>query len=214
MLTPDWKLPSFDNIDGYMRLFSGDKVILQCPKGFKNFEGTEIDVTCDQETNFEYDGISYKYSDYKCKEDFQPIMKETGNPCAPGKNSETIKVGFETRGEFIDVYEVCLDNDNNIPIYAKQSLHRSLSDSILNRTSKWFDSHLNPFDYEALYDCHQQIDIISSVLRKWFHSSDNCCFSKRQLVNPRDVPPGLSQKATYSHLNVVPQWSTCGTVVS
>ncbi|CAH0719131.1 unnamed protein product, partial [Brenthis ino] len=60
-----------------------------------------------------------------------------------------------------------------------------------------------------MYNCSNQLRAFVSL--RTTTADHTCCFTKRQLVSPKDVLPGLSQLATYNYLNVVPHWSTCGT---
>ncbi|XP_049878315.1 hemicentin-2-like [Pectinophora gossypiella] len=209
MVSPSMTWPSFESNKGHIKIPPNEYIRLSCPDGFEKFNKIEMLVSCDRETNFTVDGTVHKFSDFSCKEEIKPVVKGTGKNCLFSKSSsEAIKIGYEIRGRFLEVYNICLDKDTKTPLYTNHVINHGLSGVDLKRT-QWHKSELLPFNFDELYNCELQLNTISSVLGKWFHKDDNCCFSKRRLVNPRDVIPGLSQVATYSHLNIVPHWSTC-----
>ncbi|XP_063366378.1 hemicentin-2-like [Cydia amplana] len=208
MLTLYNKVPNFKTSGVYMRIPKDEKIKLVCPSYFKPMSLREMIVTCEKEQQFLHDlsGRHFAYSDFKCREMWQPIAKRTGRRCAKGK-AEILNVGFETRATFQTVYEVCLDQDSKNPIYTKLDMQPSLANSVTNNDTVWFN-YGSPVDLDGLYDCANQNGETSAILNKEFHRGDGCCFAKRMLVNPMDVAPGL-QGATYTHLNVAPHWGTC-----
>lgn len=203
--------PQFENINGNLEIPSNKGVLLYCPSGFTNFPRSKVTAICDRETYFAVDGSIYNYSDLRCREEVQPKIRRTGRQCRY-RNTEQIKIGYEVLGEFLEVFEVCVNKDSQLPIYAKQEISRSLADEELKQPMWHVD--LLPLEFDEAYQCDAQINVISSTLRKWFHADDRCCFDKRQLVNTRDLPGGLPQKAALNYLNVIPQWSTCNAKVT
>lgn len=203
--------PQFENINGNLEIPSNKGVLLYCPSGFTNFPRSKVTAICDRETYFAVDGSIYNYSDLRCREEVQPKIRRTGRQCRY-RNTEQIKIGYEVLGEFLEVFEVCVNKDSQLPIYAKQEISRSLADEELKRPMWHVD--LLPLEFDEAYQCNAQINVISSTLQKWFHADDRCCFDKRQLVNTRDLPGGLPQKAALNYLNVIPQWSTCNAKVT
>ncbi|XP_063384780.1 hemicentin-1-like [Cydia fagiglandana] len=208
MLTLYNKVPDFKTSGVYMRIPKDEKIKLVCPSYFNTMSLREMIVTCEKEQQFLHDasGRYFAYSDLKCRERWQPIVRRTGRPCAK-RNAEILNIGFETRETFQTVYEVCLDQDSKNPIYTKLDMQPSLANSVTNNDTVWFN-YGSPVDLDGLYDCTNQNAETSAILNKEFHRGDGCCFAKRMLVNPVDVAPGL-QGATYTHLNVAPQWGTC-----
>ncbi|KAM3966005.1 hemicentin-2-like [Aphomia sociella] len=207
MVTESYQLPSYNVIDDSMQIPKDEIVILSCPERFDLIPTSEIQATCVNGSNFNINGNIYKYTDLKCSTPIKPVVKHTGLRCNPGR-TESIKIGYTIRERFLEVYEICLDKDRGVPIFAKNFVHWSTA-GIEPKDTIWSDHKSAPYNFDALYDCNYQINGISSVLGKRFHTDDRCCFAKKQLVNSRDVAPGLPQIATYSHLNVVPHWSTC-----
>lgn len=192
-----------------------EQLILSCPESFAIFPKSEIRVECVENSDFLVEGRIYNFSQLKCTTEMKPTSRRTGFHCGKKTNTEKVDIGYYIGGrtKFIDVYEVCLDKDKRLPIYAKQNLNQTLA-GFLPHDTTWHRSDLVPYNYEVMYDCRRQNDYISNFLRKDFHKSDRCCFGMRQLVNPKDVTPGLSQIASYNYLNVIPQWSTCTNEVS
>lgn len=130
-------------------------------------------------------------SKIRCQEKIQPVTESFGVRCSRGR-TELIQVVFHLETEFIGIYEVCYDKTNNIALFVRHSLDKTIADEIIKD-----DRDI------ARYE---QIDAS-------FNKNDQCGFRKRQLINPRDVLPGLSVIGTYNFMNLVPHWSTCNTEV-
>ncbi|KPI99920.1 Hemicentin-2 [Papilio xuthus] len=187
----------------------GEEVLIYCTNGFELFPGTVLEAICIQDTMLKMGDKEINYSDIKCRKHITPITKQTGRRCSPTKrDTETIKVGIETDGKFDEVFEICYDKFNSVPIYSTQNINESLA-LVEPKDVRWYDNDLVRYNFDELYDCTIQMYHIN-VIRPLARGFD-CCFTKRQLVNSQDVPPGVSQIATYSNLNIVPHWSTCGT---
>ncbi|KAI5633527.1 immunoglobulin i-set domain-containing protein [Phthorimaea operculella] len=210
MLTPDQKWPMFETSEGNLKIPSGETVRLHCPSGFKKFNTTDTYATCKQES-FTVGGKPFKYSELECNKEVFLTTRATRKQCMiKDPSSKMIKIGYWAGPKFLEIYEVCLDMNSRVPHYAKHDIHYSLA-NVEPKAQNWpkIGAHLRKID--EMYDCGVQVDTISSVLRSWFHREDKCCFSKRPLVNARDVTPGLPQKSTYTVWNLVPHWSTCNT---
>ncbi|CAH2979360.1 unnamed protein product [Chilo suppressalis] len=203
------RLPQFDVDSGYIRIPAEESLLLHCPSGFANIPQSEVMATCEGDSNFNVEGNTFRYSDLYCQEELIPQIRRTGKPCSSA-NNEVVLIGFEVRGVFLDVYEICMDKETNTPIYTKTRINRSLANAYPRNDTKWFGDEFAKYNFKEMYDCDRQINDISSRLRKWFYSTDRCCFDSRKLVNPRDLSVGVSQKTAFTQLNVVPHWSTCG----
>lgn len=206
--------PTLENTNGFLRIAPGENILLHCPGGFRNIPEIEVTATCERDTKFRIGRNTYDYSDFECRNDVEITIRRTGRQCRV-EDSEAVKVGYMVGANFLEVFEVCLDKERNAPVEAKHRLRRSLADvEPKNLSVEWYSyDELLPLNLDEIYNCDIQINHISSLLGKWFHSDDKCCFKKRQLINPRDLPAGLAQKAAFSYLNVVPQWSTCNSKV-
>ncbi|XP_059046686.1 hemicentin-2-like [Achroia grisella] len=207
MVTEDFQLPTYDIFNKYVRVPINEGVILSCPESFNVLRAREVIARCVNESNFDINGKIYKYSDLKCTTLAKPVFRNTGLHCA-GPRTESIKVGYLARREFLEVYEVCLDKKKRIPLYTKSTLNWAMA-GIESKDAKWTNYESLPYDFNALYDCSNQIHEISFKLGRRFHTDDGCCFAKRQLLSSKDVRPGLPQIATFTNLNIIPQWSTC-----
>lgn len=150
---------------------------------------------CAGKQTFIINQTNVDYNNLKCNKEITPLAKATGKKCHVG-NTELLLVGFSLRRQFLDVYEVCFDKDENVTIYTKNKIDKFLANSVPKESIKFIGSKYLPDNSNDIYKCR-----------------DKCCFEKRQLVNPRDVAPGYPQVSTYNDLNVSPHWSTCGTEV-
>lgn len=202
---------SFERIREYVRIPNGEPVLLSCPSGFQIFPVNHIVATCKQQKQFFYNGKNYEFQNLQCRTENRPVLKSTRESCLPG-NTEKFRIGYEVLGRFLEVYSVCFDHDNYMPVYAQYSIDRNIAADELKR-EEWYRNELTPVDFETIYNCEMQLAVMR-IFGTGPSRDDRCCFSKRQLVNPRDVLPGLSQKATYNHINLIPHWSSCNTKVN
>ncbi|KAJ8728637.1 hypothetical protein PYW07_006333 [Mythimna separata] len=210
MFSPSLGWPVFDVTDGYMSIRHQGYFYVNCPSTFSNPNlptASNLMVFCERDNIVKIYGKTYKFSDIQCKEEVKAQVSRTGIPCLKG-DTETVKIGYKVFTEFIGVYEVCLDKRNNVPLFAKHKLSPDHTDS--SNEAGWASSVL-PHDFDVLYDCGNQAYDISSALGRGLSSGDSCCFGKRQLVNSRDLLPGVPTTAAYDYLNVIPHWSTCST---
>lgn len=202
---------SFERTGEFVKIPNGEPVLLSCPNGFQNFPVNDTMVRCNKEKQFLYNGKSYEFQKFQCRTEHKPILRNTGEICRPG-TTEKLRIGYEALGRFLEVYSVCFDVENLVPIYAEHSIGRNVAAEELEN-EEWYTNEFTPFDFESIYNCETQMAIMG-ILGTGSSRDDRCCFSKRQLVNSRDVLPGLSQKATFNYLNLVPQWSSCNSKVT
>lgn len=208
----NWTWPSSFNVIGeHVRIPNGESVLLSCPSGFQNFPVNDAMVRCTQKKLFSYDGKSHEFKKFQCRREQRPTTRSTGKSCL-STNTEKLRIGYELLGEFLEVYSVCFDLDDYVPIYAEHNINRNVAADELSR-EVWYENEFTPYDFESIYNCEMQMAIMR-ILGTEASRDDRCCFSKRQLVNSRDVLPGLSQMATYNHINLVPQWSSCNSKVT
>lgn len=208
----------FKQVDGLITIPRGNTLLLNCPMSHvadkENIFRETVYATCIEKSTFKINGKLVDYKDLYCLKENKPIAKKESNSCSQvAEHTRLVTVGFNVRSIVWGVYYVCVDIDKKVPVFAKHTLSPSFAniipkDFINTNFSK--SSHL-PFEFDFMYDCQNQIspfiDLRSAII-------DSCCYKKRQLINPKDVLPGVPQLATYSYLNVVPHWSTCGTEVS
>ncbi|KAG6454119.1 hypothetical protein O3G_MSEX008521 [Manduca sexta] len=207
MFTSPLNWPSYEISADSMIIPRDDYVSLLCPGDFTIFPSPYVMAFCEGEKKFKVKGKTYKYTDIKCKKEFEPNIYETGGECH-GDDTELLNIQYEVLDGILQAYDVCYDKYNNMPVYTKHRLDRHMAD-VEPKNKKWLNTHLWPLNSDNLYDCRNEISKISIDIRSWFHVDDKCCFSRRQLINPRDMIPGLMQSSTYTYLNVVPHWSTC-----
>nr|XP_049697507.1 hemicentin-2-like [Helicoverpa armigera] len=197
--------PAFQVTEGFMIIPKAEYFYFNCPEKFANFpSGAHVMAFCERDNQIKIRGINYNFEDLKCNEEVKPDIMETGFECLPG-NTQYIQIGFRVHNEFLKVYEVCYDNDKNEPLFAKHKLSPDHTDSSIE--SEWFNDIL-PHDFDSMYDCARQAYDISLAL-PGVRSDGSCCYGKRQLVNSKNLQPGVPASASFNYLNVVPQWSTC-----
>lgn len=202
---------SFEKMGEYVRIPTGEPVLLSCDIGFEYFNETDAMVRCTQQKQFLYGGKSHEFDKFQCRTEQSLNIRSTGESCL-FSNSEKLEIGYEALGQFLPVYHVCFDFDNYVPLYAEHSINRNIADAELKR-EEWHEIELLPYDFETIFKCESQVVALTKTLGTDVSWDSKCCFSKRQMVNSRDVLPGLSQIATFHHINLVPQWSSCNSKV-
>lgn len=213
MYSPSLSWPVFEVNKGFMIIPHKDYFFFHCPSLFNNPSlayTTNVMAFCERDNTIKINGKIYNFSDIQCNDDVKPQVSKSGIACLPG-NTEFIKVGYRVYNELLGVYDVCLDKDNNVPLFVK---HRLSPDHTDRSTEAEWSNSLLPQDFDALYNCRRQVYDISTTLRRELRSHDSCCFGKRQLVNSHNLLPGIPTSSTYDYLNVIPQWSTCNSKVS
>lgn len=199
ILTPSIRWPVFETIGDLLRISKNELFFFTCPESSilsskSNFGAIALAMCAGKDT-FIINKTDVDYNNLKCNKENTPLAKATGKKCNVG-NAELLLVGFSFGRQFLDVYEVCFDKDENVTIYAKNKIDKFLANFVPKGPIKFIGSKYLPNNSNDIYECR-----------------DTCCFEKRQLVNPRDVAPGYPQVSTYNDLNVSPHWSTCGTEV-
>ncbi|CAG9571838.1 unnamed protein product [Danaus chrysippus] len=218
-LSRDW--PEFKTSKEHVHIPIYKDFLLTCPGSSIIYDGQTFGQNVKTKCSIEKDKIEIRnriidYDKLKCAEKIKPLAKRTGMSCFEQyrKNTELLQIGFTSRSKFLKVYEVCLDYEQRIPVFAKQILNKGIALNAPSGDYAFVESKFLPFHFGDMYDCDSQLRFISSSIGKSIKSDfkdPECCFTKRHLINPRDVLPGLSQVAVYSYLNVIPHWSTCGT---
>ncbi|XP_022823577.1 hemicentin-2-like isoform X2 [Spodoptera litura] len=182
---------------------------MRCPSGFVN-PGlslySNIIACCERDNIVKIGRKPYNFADLQCNKEVTPNIEHTENKCF-GDNTEYVGVGFKSQGYFMEVYRVCFDKVNDVPLFTKHHLSPHHTD--ISSTSQWFSSSdISAEEFEELYNCRRQLYDISIALRRRLRS-DSCCYGRRQLVNPRDLLPGIPATASFEYKNVVPHWNSC-----
>ncbi|XP_072945604.1 hemicentin-2-like isoform X2 [Epargyreus clarus] len=180
------KLNQFENSDGIMIVPESVTVTFQCPR-------TVLKIKCFNKEFVGLDGTHRKYQDLKCDKEFRPRTKRVdhGEACSSDPTSALINVGYDTIGSFTIMYGVCYSKSKEKQVFTMYNLNRYASNIEIDST-KSFRKDYTRYNYNDM-----------------FNSDRVCRFTGRQLVNDRDLPPGL-QKASHFNINVVPQWNLCG----
>ncbi|XP_052744534.1 hemicentin-1 [Bicyclus anynana] len=205
--------PVFTVSNGFLRILKHRYFTLFCPESFishnnENY-GNNITTYCVGDSMFQLEGKAVLASEITCDKNVVPLAKNFNQICR-GSNTTLIGVGFDVGGSFMSVYSVCFDNFTKTPLFVVHDIHKAIANMTPIHKAQYTRGNYLTLEYEDMYDCRNQINAISSFIGKSLKSDEKCCFMRRQLVNPKDVLPGVAQVATYHYLNVVPQWSTCG----
>lgn len=204
-----------DNVEYKYNIIQNESMVkLTCPdKKISNYinqiKKSQVISQCKGGDQFDINGNIYKFSELKCTEALEPTMKETNETCLD-KNSELIKVGFETLTEFVNVYDICIDKEKRIPLYTEMNL---TSRQYTNKTTikyKWTKDLSADVNYNYIYNCNTQRSKFRNIFR---NLPKSCCLTKVQLVDPLNVY-GPMQLTTFNYLNTVPIWNNCNEKVN
>ncbi|CAH2235860.1 jg9865 [Pararge aegeria aegeria] len=208
--------PIFPTSNGTLRMQKLRKFSLLCPESNIIYNGRKHDsnilkTSCVDDSMFELEGRAVPASKISCTKPIKPLAKALHSSKCLGHNTVRLYIGFDFEGSFLTVFNVCFDNVTKTPLYVEYGMHKAIANTIPNHVNGYTKGRYLRLGFDYIYECRNQMGAISSFTGKTLKSDKKCCFGRRQLVNPRDVLPGISQVATYHYMNVVPQWSTCGT---
>ncbi|KAF9424430.1 hypothetical protein HW555_000569 [Spodoptera exigua] len=202
----------FPITDNYMIIPHKSHFYMRCPSGFVNPElslNSNIMPYCERDDIVKIAGNFYKFGDLKCNKEAKPNFENTEEQCF-GDNTEYVKLGFRPSSNnnyVVEVYRVCFDKVNDVPLFTMHQLSPHHTD--IPSTSQWYSSSdTSTEDFEELYNCRRQLYDVSMALGRGLRSA-SCCFSRRHLVNPRDLLPGIPVTVSFEYKNIVPHWSTC-----
>lgn len=209
--------PVFETSEGYLRIQKLRKFKFFCPESnvsdSNRIYERSVDTTCVGDSMFVLRGKEVRASEITCRKRIKPLAKMLFQRKCFGSNTSLLNVGFDVDGPFMNVFDVCFDNKTQTPLFVSHSMHKAIANTMPKNVDRYTTGRFLNLEFEDIYDCRNQVDAISTFTGGAL-KDEKCCFKRRQLVNPMDVYPGISQVASYHYLNVVPQWSTCGTQVS
>nr|XP_034836318.1 hemicentin-1-like [Maniola hyperantus] len=201
--------PVFKVSGGTLRMRKQKNFKLFCPNSFISYGssnyGNDLKISCAGDSLFELGKRAVKASDITCNQPVFPVARNLSVVKCLGHDTKILHVGFDVDGAPMNVFRVCFNEKTNMTLYAMHSMHKAIAHTIPKHVAGYTRGTTLSFEFDEIYDCGNQVNAISPF------TSEKCCFKRRQLVNPMDVLPGISQVATYHYLNVVPQWSSCGT---
>ncbi|XP_045778361.1 hemicentin-1-like [Maniola jurtina] len=205
--------PVFKVSGGTLRMHKHEEFTLFCPNSFISYAGSnygnDLKISCAGDSMFELRKTTVNASEITCNQPVFPLARNISDRKCLGHDTKLIHVGFDVDGASMNVFRICFSETTNITLYVIHSIHKAIAATIPKNVAGYTKGTKLRFEFEDIYDCRNQVNEISQFTGKAV--SDNCCFKRRQLVNPMDVLPGISQVATYHYLNVVPQWNSCST---
>ncbi|KAG6440386.1 hypothetical protein O3G_MSEX001254 [Manduca sexta] len=199
LVTENLKWPIFEAKKKFLVIPHLEKLVLSCqsqdnPSNSFTImpDKTTIEATCAGKDTFSIGGEIYKYSDLHCSGKILPVVKKTGDQCL-NDGTEMVQVGYEV-DEFIELYSVCMDTKNKVPLYTKMSMF-DMNNINTSTAYKWFNHSDDSYFNNEVYSCE---------------SPASCCVAKEQLVNVNDVIFGPAQRSTFiDGLNSIPVWENC-----
>ncbi|KAF9796157.1 hypothetical protein SFRURICE_010166 [Spodoptera frugiperda] len=152
----------------YMIIPNKGYFYMRCPSGFVNPElslYSNTMVTCERDNIVKIAGKPYNFADLQCNNEVRPDLEKTEKECF-GDNTEYMKVGFWAQGNFfMEVYSVCFDKKNDVPLYTKHKLFPEHTN--ISSTSQWYSSSDIPAEeFEELYNCRRQLYDVGIALGK------------------------------------------------
>lgn len=198
--------------DGHVITPNNRKATFFCPGGFNKFEDEEIEATCIEKKIYRVKGEDVDYDKLHCEKEWQLVTLSTSEKCASG-DAKIFKIGMYVKGTFHEVYRICFQAALKISLYGQHTMGGCFAGVARKQEKNWSDSDLIDYNIKEIYECGQQKNVLDTISGTSFRD-DRCCYALRQLVNERDVAPGLAQISTHSYTNVAPHWNTCSMTVS
>ncbi|XP_047508508.1 hemicentin-1-like [Pieris napi] len=208
LLTRTRYIPRFDVVDYKVNIPKSETIFLHCRNSYVEYRGNNlgesINAVCDKDSIFKTTNQDIDYRDVKCHEPVKASFRNTRIKCSFASRRNTIiMIGYEVNTQFLPIYEVCFNIDTRVPIYIRNFVHKSCS-NVAPSINFEGDSYMQ-FDFDSLYDCDKQKNDISKSTWTDFYRKGGC-FEKQQMVNPKDLFPGM-QAIAFKYINVEPQWS-------
>ncbi|CAH4034925.1 unnamed protein product [Pieris brassicae] len=208
LLTRTKYIPRFDVIDYKVNIPKRETIFLHCRNSYVEYHGRNlgesINAVCDKDSIFKTTIQDIDYKDVKCHEPVKASFRNTRIKCSFASRRNTIiRIGYEVNTQFLAVYEVCFNIDTRVPIYIRNFVHKSCANVM--PSIEFEGASYMQFDFDSLYDCDKQNNDISKSTWTDFYRKGGC-FEKQQLVNPKDLFPGM-QAIAFKYINVQPQWS-------
>ncbi|XP_045484637.1 hemicentin-1 [Pieris rapae] len=208
LLTRTKYIPRFDVVDYKVNIPKRETIFLHCRNSYVEYHGINlgesINAVCDKDSIFKTNIQDIDYRDVKCHEPVKASFRNSRIKCSFASRRNTIiMVGYEVNSQFLLIYEVCFNIDKRVPIYIRNFIHKSCA-NLMPSIDFEGDSYMQ-YEFDSLYDCDKQNNDISISTWTDFYRKGGC-FEKQQMVNPKDLFPGM-QAIAFKYMNVAPQWS-------
>jgi len=209
-----------DGADGNVTLAAGQTMLLACPgakNGFNNTKpGTKLAIaTCDSDTTFYVNSVSYDFSDFACRSYPFPTARYSGSTCYDG-TKRYIEIGFEVESHFYKLMDVCFDDVLYTTLYVKATIVSGIAgfQREFSRPDFIQGIFFPGMSLNTTYTKNTQRQTISDLLGSpelgdyFINATSNYFLSKGHLSAKADYVYGSQQNATFYFLNVSPQWQT------
>ncbi|XP_053996289.1 uncharacterized protein LOC128885924 [Hylaeus anthracinus] len=203
------------NNGSVLEISSGKSIYLACPGDnnyIKNMPGVkEAEATCISGKTFSVNMKIREFSSLTCLISSSATTKSMLTTCL--NKYSAMQIGFQLQHGFLQTIKLCHDKDTYVTHYSMYSLTRKHGNSQIGypRPPKWRDeNYFSGLDIGRLYNWNVQINVIGKILQ-----SDDIAkakinkdqfLSRGHLTAMSDFVYGSQKTATFSYLNVAPQW--------
>ena len=203
--------------DGIVTLKPKQEILVACPGDTNGFNNTKLGTnpalaTCDSGTTFFVNLDSYQFSDFACKFCPNHTAKPSGNTCYDG-TKRNIEVGFEVQTiGFYKLIDVCFDDVLYTTLYVHATIVSGIAgnETGLQRLNFTDDNFFPGMSVDYLYTKRVQDQTISKILglppsgNKYINATHY--LSRGHLSAKADFVYVSQKNATYTFVNVAPQW--------
>ncbi|SPP76178.1 uncharacterized protein LOC117579518 [Drosophila guanche] len=199
-----------------VRLVNGELLDMFCPgAGFAApFENqTQVTAQCLQQQYFLVDGLIFPFINFTCADWPTFTALRTGRECNGG--TDLVQVGFELEdGGFLQTYDVCHDEENEVTRYVHHVLYPSSYDYQhgVGRPSFIELDFYGGRDVNTKYTQVQQNITISDILRldasPYFNYTEDRILARGHMIAKTDQIFAAPQRSTFLFINVAPQWQS------
>jgi hypothetical protein len=209
-----------EGADGVVTIATGQSVLLACPGVNNGFNNTNLGkkpavATCDSDTTFFVNSVSYDLSNFACKSYPFHTARYSGRSCYDGTKRH-IEIGFEVESQFYRLMDVCFDDVLYATLYVKATIVSGIAgyQQGFPRPSFIQGNFYPGMSVNTLYTKNTQRETISTLLGstqlgdQYIDGKSDFFLAKGHLSAKADFVYGSQQRATFHFVNISPQWQT------
>ena len=206
--------------NGFLRFSSNQEIELFCTTGFATpsvVSGNSIRVSCSSGTRFMFNGISYNFNEFTCRNWPTSIAQRrlTTNRCY--NQGIYVDVGFQVGTRFLKVFSVCHDPRLEQNYYTEYQLTPASDGQETSVTRPgWREGDFYPGkNVDNLHTRVNQRNTIATILsstsaaaRYIEEPNSNVFLARGHMAAMTDFISANEQRATFFFINTAPQWQT------
>lgn len=194
-----------NSTSGIVQVNEGAQVELYCSDSFAQIGAQSITIRCEGGTKWTYNGASYDFKYFNCRNYPFHVAKRSGKTCFEG--ATVINVGFEVTGSrFIPVYDVCFDEKLERTHYVTHFFtpaHLTYQSAFPRPSGWYFSGYFQGKNVDNLYTRVNQQNVLAGILgsmeqaKKFVPDTTDYFFARGHLAAKSDFIYGTEHRATF-----------------